>query len=143
MTVDYAAADLDIPLAEGNEPALFKWLLASFLMGKPIRRSVAARAYRLLVDTQGYDTPAKLAAASRGRLVSVLGEAGYTRYDHSTAERLQRLALRLQQEYAGRVATIREVSASRAECEGRLLQFDGIGPVTLAIFMAEVAPLWY
>lgn len=53
------ASDLGIEIADAN--GLFRWLLASFLMGKRIRSTVAVKTYKILVDQQGLDTPSKLA----------------------------------------------------------------------------------
>lgn len=53
------ARDLGIEVTDVG--GVFRWLLASFLMGKCIRSTVAVKAYRILVDEQGLDTPHKLA----------------------------------------------------------------------------------
>lgn len=39
-----SAKDLHIYLADANEAGLFKWLVASFLMGKRIQADIAAQA---------------------------------------------------------------------------------------------------
>lgn len=127
------AAGLD----QADERALFKWLLASFVFGKPIQQAVAERAYRVLVEQQGLDTPAKLAHCSQQQLVRLLGQARYVRYDISTADRLLKLSRRLLAEYGGSVSAIRQQSPSRHDFAQRLLAFEGIGPKTVEIFMRE------
>lgn len=69
------ACDLGIEVTDAL--GVFRWLLASFLMGKRIRSTVAVEAYRILVDQQGLDTPLKLAQAAHSALVRLLGQAGY------------------------------------------------------------------
>lgn len=128
---------LEAGLAKADEQALFKWLLASFLFGKPIQQAVAERAYGVLVEQQGLDTPAKLAQCSQQQLVRLLGQARYVRYDISTAARLHKLSRKLLSEYGGTVSAIRQQSPSRQEFAQRLLAFEGIGPKTLEIFMGE------
>ncbi|SHL68040.1 DNA methylase [Phytopseudomonas punonensis] len=128
---------LDAELDEARETALFKWLLASFLFGKPIQQSVAERAYRVIVEQHELDTPAKLARCSKQELVRLLGQARYVRYDISTAERLHKLSRKLLHEYGGMLTTIRQQSPSREDFAKRLLAFEGIGPKTLEIFMRE------
>ncbi|MDD1509824.1 DNA methylase [Pseudomonas sp. CNPSo 3701] len=124
-------------LAVADEKALFKWLLASFLFGKPIQQSVAERAYRVLVEQHGLDSPARLARCSQQELVRLLGQARYVRYDISTADRLLRLSRKLLAEYDGSVIAICRQSSNQHDFAMRLLAFEGIGPKTVEIFMRE------
>lgn len=124
-------------LDAAQEAALFKWLLASFLFGKPIQQSVAERAYRVLVEQHRLDTPSKLVGCSKQQLVHMLGQARYVRYDFSTAERLLKLAARLIDDYAGTLTTLRQHSPSEDDFVRRLCEFEGIGPKTAEIFMRE------
>ncbi|WP_070886649.1 DNA methylase [Pseudomonas argentinensis] len=128
---------LEAGLDKADERALFKWLLASFVFGKPIQQAVAERAYRVLVEQQGLDTPAKLVHCSQQQLVRLLGQARYVRYDISTAARLHKLSRKLLDDYAGTVTAIRQQSPCRHEFVQRLLAFEGIGPKTVEIFMRE------
>ncbi len=124
-------------LHKADEKALFKWLLASFMFGKPIQQAVAERAYRVLVEQHGLDTAARLARCSQQELVRLLGQARYVRYDISTAARLMKFSRKLLDEYEGRVTAIRQQSTTREDFAQRLLAFEGIGPKTLEIFMRE------
>nr|WP_288466577.1 DNA methylase [uncultured Pseudomonas sp.] len=124
-------------LAVADEKALFKWLLASFLFGKPIQQSVAERAYRVLVEQHGLDSPARLARCSQQELVRLLGQARYVRYDISIADRLLRLSRKLLAEYDGSVIAICRQSSDQHDFAMRLLAFEGIGPKTVEIFMRE------
>ena len=135
------AADLGISLSQGD--GLFQWLLASFLFGKRISQKTAATTWQALVRTHGRDTPRELCASSHAELVKILGEGGYARYDHSTASRLSVLCRTLLDEYGGSVQGIVEASDSRADFERRLLRFQGLGPVTLSIFMREAGPVLF
>jgi endonuclease III len=137
MTQTISANDLHIHLEPLNEAGLFKWLLASFLMGKRIQAQIAAEAYRVIVDRHQRDTPRKLAHCTHRELVRMLGQAHYVRYDETTAERLLKLAARLNVEYAGQVTNVLAASSDRRDFEKRLLAFDGIGPKTVEIFMRE------
>jgi len=133
------ATDLQISLDDANEAGLFKWLIASFLMGKRIQAGIAVKAYEVIIDKHQRDTPRKLAHCSHRELVQMLGEAHYVRYDETTASRLLALAIKLNAEYAGKVGNMVEASANRAEFEQRLADFEGIGPKTVEIFMREAA----
>ncbi|WP_314409447.1 DNA methylase [Pseudomonas kuykendallii] len=143
MAAQIGARDLNIDLVHGSEAALFRWLIASFLFGKRIQGEIAAQAYRVIVDRCGLDTPQKLGACSHRRLVGMLGEARYVRYDESTAERLLRLCRTLMDEYGGAVGAIQARSENRAAFEKRLARFEGVGPKTVEIFMREAASVWY
>ena len=139
MSKTISAMDLNIQLKHNDDGGLFKWLLASFLMGKRIQAEIAAEAYRVIADKHGCDTPRKLAASSHRELVAMLGEAHYVRYDETTAERLHALARKLNDEYAGKVSHMIEASPDRQAFEKRLAEFDGIGPKTVEIFMREAS----
>lgn len=139
----FKARDLGIDIASGREREIFKWFLASFLGGKRISQEIAARTYAVLVQDHGLDTPAKLCRCPRQRLVRLLGEGHYTRYDESTATRLHALCRKLRDDYGGRLGHLREQAHSRAQTRDRLMAFDGVGPKTVQIFLREVAPLWF
>ncbi|MFJ2711066.1 DNA methylase [Pseudomonas sp. NPDC087346] len=139
MNKNVSAHDLHISLDPVTEEGLFKWLLASFLMGKRIQAEIAAEAFRVIADKHQRDTPRKLANCTHRQLVAMLGEAHYVRYDETTAERLLALAKKLNEEYAGKISNIVEASADQADFERRLAEFEGIGPKTVEIFMREAA----
>ena len=143
MSKTITAQDLQIHFSHGNETPMFKWLIASFLMGKRIQADIAAQAYRVIVEKRQRDTPRKLANCSHRQLVAMLGEAHYVRYDETTAQRLLALAHKLNDEYAGKVGNIVAVSADRQAFEQRLAEFDGIGPKTVEIFMREAGALLF
>ena len=136
-----SAEDLGISIEQDDEESLFHWLLASFLFGKRISQKVAAATWRALVQVHGRDTPRKLCSCSHAQLVRILGEGGYARYDHSTATRLSLLCRMLLDDYGGRVLGIVEASGNRADFERHLRRFQGVGPVTVAIFMREAGPV--
>jgi endonuclease III len=137
MRKNVTAKDLRITLDDANEEGLFKWLIASFLMGKRIQADIAVKAYQVIVDKHQRDTPRKLAHCTHRELVVMLGEAHYVRYDETTASRLLALTTKLNSEYAGKMHRMLEASANRAEFEHRLSAFEGIGPKTVEIFMRE------
>jgi len=137
MSKHISALDLNIHLGKGDEQALFKWLIASFLMGKRIRSGIAADAYKVIVDKHQRDTPRKLAGCTHRELVKMLGEGGYARYDESTAARLLKLNKKLNEEYGGKILNLRKASEDRVDFEKRLAAFEGIGPKTIEIFLRD------
>lgn len=131
------ASDLGIEIADAN--GVFRWLLASFLMGKRIRSTVAIKAYKILVDQQGLDTPSKLAQKPHFPLVRILGLAGYARYDESTARRLRALGNRLDEQLDDQLGRLKDGTQSLDGFISWVLSFDGVGPKTVEIFMREAA----
>jgi len=143
MSKNISAADLNIHLRKDDEHALFKWLVASFLMGKRIRSEIAADTYKVIVEKHQRDTARKMAGCTHGELVKMLGEGGYARYDESTAARLLKLSKKLNDEYGGKISNIRAASEDRAAFEKRLEVFEGIGPKTVEIFMRDAAQVLF
>jgi len=132
--------DLGFEVRPGDEASLFGWFLASFLFGNRISQAIAARAWHVIVQEHGCDTPARLGACSHAQLVHMLGEGGYRRYDESTATRLSLLCRALVADYGGGILGVAAAAGEREDFERRLLAFKGVGPVTLAIFMREAGP---
>ncbi|QKZ04188.1 DNA methylase [Pseudomonas eucalypticola] len=133
------AADLGIDINEPGGNGLFKWLLASFLIGKRIRTSVAVKAFHRLVDQEEVGTPEQLARCSHAQVVRWLGEAGYARYDESTARRLRVLGKRVSEELQPQLRALCTGVHRVADFERWLLSFEGVGPKTVEIFMREAA----
>lgn len=143
MAKSITASELGIALKPDDESSLFKWFIASFLMGKRIQAPIAAQAYRVIVEEQGRDTPSKLQHCTSWELVSLLGRGHYVRYDESTAQRLLDLSVKLNADYAGKITRIREVSEDRQAFEKRLGEFDGVGPKTIEIFMRDAVKVLF
>ncbi len=143
MSKNISAHDLRIELQGGNEAGLFKWLLASFLMGKRIQGAIAAKAYQVIIEQHQLNTPQKLAHCTHRQLVVMLGQAHYVRYDETTASRLLALASKLNDEYEGKVSNIAKASADLQAFEKRLSEFEGIGPKTIEIFMREASAVLF
>jgi len=137
-----SAMDLQINLDDANEDWLFRWLVASFLMGKRIQAEIAANAYKVIVQKYQRDTPLKLANCTHRELVAMLGEARYVHYDESTATRLLALARKINDEYSVKVGNIFVVSGDHHDVENRLKEFDGIGSKTVEIFMREAVKVF-
>ena len=143
MAKSITAHELGIELTPEDNSSLFKWFLASFLMGKRIQAPIAAQAYRVIVEEEGRDTPRKLQHCTSRELVAMLGRAHYVRYDESTAQRLLDLSAKLNAQYAGNITQMRDVSEDRQAFEKRLAEFDGVGPKTIEIFMRDAAAVLF
>ena len=143
MARSISAAQLGIELKPDDDASLFKWFIASFLMGKRIQAPIAAQAYKVIIEEEGRDTPRKLQHCTSRELVAMLGRAHYVRYDETTAQRLLDLSARLNADYGGKITGIRQASEDRQAFEQRLAAFDGVGPKTVEIFMRDAADVLF
>ena len=129
--------ELGIDLALCHEKEVFKWFLASLLFGARISSKVAAETYKQF-ETRGLITPEAIQDAGWNRLVEVLDEGGYARYDYKTADTLLDITKRLQYHYDGKVVKLIEKAANYEQLKKRLEEFKGVGPVTVNIFLREL-----
>ncbi|KAE8166103.1 hypothetical protein BDV40DRAFT_30706 [Aspergillus tamarii] len=133
------ATELDINLSSRTETEYFKWFLACLLFGKPVQQGVAKRAFLELVQ-EGITSPDAILAAGWDRLVEILDEGHYVRYDYSTATKLLDVAGAIKEEY-GTFGEMLKKFSSVEELEVRLQEFKGVGPKTVEIFMRDMRPL--
>jgi endonuclease III len=132
---------LGIDLRKGD-PAYFRWFLAAYLYAKPIREEAATKTYKIF-EAHGLTSPAAIERAGWDKLVQLLGEGGYRRYDESTADRLLAIADHLQKEYDGKLSVLYEQSKDSGDLERRLRTLGkGIGPVTVEVFLRDMQKVW-
>jgi endonuclease III len=134
------SSSLGIDLESKKEGEIFKWFLASFLFGKRIGESIAAKTYRLFAS-KNIITPDKILATGWNGLVAVLDEGGYVRYDFSTASRLLELMECLKRNY-GSLTNLYEQAKDSKDLEAMLQEFKGVGPTTVNIFLRELRTIW-
>jgi endonuclease III len=75
------------------------------------------------------------------RLVEVLDSGGYVRYDFSTASNLLEVMGSLKERY-GSLENLYIQAEDSQDLEKKLLEFKGVGPATVNIFLRELKPLW-
>jgi len=132
---------LGINLASRKEEEVFKWFLACLLFGKPIQTEIAEQAYRQLVLAR-LTSPDAILRAGWDRLVAVLDQAHYVRYDFSTATKLLEVCRELKRRYGTLTKLLGEATGA-SELSRKLQEFKHIGPVTARIFLRDVRPVWY
>jgi len=123
-----------------TEEDRFKWFLASLLFAKRISSEVAKRTYREF-EKEGIVTPESITEAGWDKLVEVLDSGGYVRYDFSTASNLLEMAVSLREKY-GSLEVLYAQSKDSRDLEKRLLEFKGVGPTTVNIFLRELKGVW-
>lgn len=142
--------ELNIFLSEGsasgrkdnNDKELFKWFLASILFGARISETIAKNTYKTF---ERYEllTPEKILKAGWDFLINpIMREGGYVRYDGKTSTQILRNCKTLIKEYDGSLKKLHKLAKNSKDLEKRLLQFYGIGPITINIFLRELRPFW-
>jgi len=128
--------DLGIKLESGKEEEIFKWFLACLLFGKPIQQEVAKKTY-FEFEKAGLLSPEKILKAGWERLVEILDRGHYVRYDFSTATKLLEICKELKEKY-GTLINLLNQAKDQKDLERKLLEFKGIGPVTVRIFLRDL-----
>jgi len=133
---------LGIDLKSLKSQETFRWFLASILFGAPISEKVAAQTFRVF-DREGVISPKAILDQGWDKLVRLLDEGGYARYDFKTATKLLDVVQSLLLQYDGDLNRLHKMADDPADLERRLRSLaKGIGPVTLSIFLREMRGIW-
>lgn len=130
----------ELGLNLGKPKDRFKWFLASMLFAKRISAEIAKRTYTEF-ERAGINTPEKILDAGWDKLVEILDSGGYVRYDFSTATKLLELSKSLKEKYKS-LENLYASAKDSGDLEKRLLEFKGVGPTTINIFLRELRPVW-
>ncbi|MGE5107418.1 MAG: hypothetical protein ACM3H8_07730 [Sphingobacteriales bacterium] len=134
--------ELGIDLKKKDDNELFKWFLASVLLGAMIQESVAKRTWHSF-EKHKVLTPQSIVKAGWDYLVNpVMREGHYVRYDEKTSAQLLNNCYMLIEKYNGSLTKLIEESTSNEETEKKLMEFYGIGPVRTNIFLRELRPYY-
>lgn len=134
------AVDFDLDITRGDDD-MFRWFLLSYLFGKPIQSAVAVNTWKLFMARQ-LDNPWAILDTPHRKLVRLLDEGKYTRYDESTARALQTCMEQLIRDYEGSLILMYESSETEDEFSKRRQKLYGVGPKTAEIFMRETEELF-
>jgi endonuclease III len=133
---------LGLDLKSRNNGETTKWFLASILYGKPIREVSATTTYHVF-EKNGILTPEKIRKAGWEKLVELLDEGGYTRYDFSTADRLLEIFGNLEKDYGGDFDRLYRSATGQKDLEQKLKDLGrGIGDTTVSIFLRDMRIIW-
>jgi endonuclease III len=123
-----------------KEEDRFKWFLVSLLFAKRISSQIAKRTYKEF-EKEKIVTAESITEAGWDKLVEVLDSGGYVRYDFSTASNLLEIAASLKERYGSLDGLYAQAKDSR-DLERKLLEFKGIGPAAVNIFLRELKGIW-
>jgi hypothetical protein len=134
--------ELNIDLRRAADGEIFKWFLASILFGARITDTIAKNTYWSF-ERHHLLEPRKILEAGWDFLVNpVMREGGYVRYDEKTSTKMLRICQTLLTVYGGSLKTLHEKSTDSDDLENRVMQFYGVGPITMNIFLRELRPFW-
>jgi hypothetical protein len=127
--------ELGIDLDRDDE--VERWALAATLFGARISADTAEHTFRALSNA-GLRTLADAGSCDTAKLIALLDEGGYARYDFRTAGMLHRLAAALRERGDGRISALVERAPGLAELTAELDALPGWGPVTVGLFTREL-----
>ncbi len=134
--------ELGINLKSKKEKEIFKWFMASVLFGKRINETIAKNTFNAMMKYK-LTSPRAIIKFGWFRLVrKVMREGGYVRYDGMTSQYLLDISKKLIEDYGGKVTNIEKKAKDSKDLERRLLEFRGIGPTTVNIFLRELRGIW-
>jgi len=116
------------------------WFFASVLFAKRISSSIALRTFEKFQE-EGITAPKAMLDAGWHKLVQVLDAGGYVRYDFSTASALLDISRTILYKQ-GDLERIHSKARSPSELEALLMEFKGVGPVAVNIFLRELRGIW-
>ena len=129
------ASDFDLDVNSGDDD-LFRWFLLTYLLGKPIQSTVAVRTWKLFIERK-LDIPWAILDMPERKLVRLLHEGGYTRYQHVMTSALKKCMKQLVDQYDGSLTMMIDISQNEDELKQQLQTLFGVGPKTAEIFMRE------
>jgi hypothetical protein len=134
--------ELEIELRKKDDGEIFKWFLASLLFGARITETIAKNTYRVFAS-HGLLTPEKILRAGWEFLVDpIMSEGGYVRYDGRKSTQILTDCDKLVTEYKGSLTKLHDTAKGGRDLEQKLLDFYGVGSVTVNIFLRELRPFW-
>jgi endonuclease III len=134
--------ELGIELKKNNDDEFFKWFLASILFGARISETIAKNTYRTFEKYNLLELQKILDAGWDFLVNPIMREGGYVRYDFKTSTKILIICETLIKEYDGSLIKLYDNSKNEKDLENRLLNFYGIGPVTVNIFLRELRSYW-
>jgi len=134
--------ELGICLKENNEKEIFKWFLASILFGARITETIAKNTYKTF-EKYALLEPKRILNAGRDFLINpIMREGGYVRYDGKKSTQILKNCETLLEIYRGSLIKLYEIAKNKQDLENRLMNFYGIGAITVNIFLRELRPFW-
>jgi endonuclease III len=136
------ASVLGINLASMKSDEVFKWLLASVLLGARIGEGIVMNTYKEF-EKAGMLSPEAILETGWQGLVDILDRGGYVRYDFESATKLLEITGALKEKYKGDLNRLHFFAMDGRDLERKLRGLGkGIGSVTVNMFLRELRDIW-
>lgn len=136
------ASMLGLNLKGLDSDEIYKWFIAAVFYGAPIPGIIATRTWHIFVATDMLK-PQKMIDCGWNKLVDLLDQGGYVRYDYKTATKLLEVNQALLENYHGDFNVLHAVAINCRDLEKRIMDLSkGIGRVTTYIFLRELRGKW-
>ena len=133
---------LGIDLAGMVSDEVFRWLVASILLGAGRSEAAALRACRGLAKA-GLTSPGRLLIANWQSLVDALDQSGYTEHNFRIAVGLPGLAAALNKDYEGDLNRLHFFANDERDLERRLRELGKVmRPAAVTLFLRELRGVW-
>jgi hypothetical protein len=136
------SSNFEIDLASMRSEEVFKWFLASLLLGESINEDIATKTYREFLKARILSPQAILGTGREG-LVKVLNKIDYGAYAIKIASELIEVAEALMDKYQGDMNHLHFYAKDERDLGKRLRELSkGIKPTTVRMFLREMRDLW-
>lgn len=136
------ASTLGIDLTSAQSDEVFKWFLASILLGNRVGEGVAIATYKEF-EKACLLSPERVSATGWQSLVDTLDRGGYVMYNFRTAMGLLEATWTLNKKYEGDLNRLHFFARDERDLEKRLRTLgNGIKPATVKLFLRELRELW-
>ena len=135
-----SALGIDLDSAQSDE--IFKWFLASILLGVKIEEGIAIRTYREFEEVHVL-SPETILKSGRKGLADILSMGGYGEHAFKTANMILESAQALTEKYEGDLNRLHFFAANENDLKRKLQSLgQGIGLSTVNIFLREMRDQW-
>jgi hypothetical protein len=136
-------SSVGINLSSMVSEEVFKWFLASILLGLRIDEDIAAiNTYREFERAGVLSVKAVIGTGRRG-LVAILNQSGYIKHNHKIATRLLKATEELEEKYGGDFNRLHFFARGGRDLENKLRNLgNGIGKITAKIFLRGLRDIW-
>ncbi len=134
--------ELGIQLFRNRDREMFEWFVASMLLGGCVSQAVATETWRAFRRRELLDPHEILRVGPEYLAENPMKEGGYVPRNGLRAPQIVQASLQLLYRYGGSLKAMHTRAADPRDLERRLAAFDGVGPLTVNVFLRELRPVW-
>lgn len=136
-------SSLGINLGSMVSEEIFKWFIASILLGARGDEDIAAMNTYRVIERAGILSVKAVMETGRENLVNILNQSGYIRCNHKTATKLLKATGALKEKYGGDLNRLHFFARGGRDLERKLQNLEkDINTVTVSIFLRGLRGVW-